>query len=161
MKIWTWGYPQTVDPDPDAGPLEARPYIELWAGLTPEFFHPTEIAGQGEIRITETYAPTVGLDDVTHASSEFLVDLRLAAAGRVEADIFGLRPGTALTAIVSADGAVLHEAPVVPEPAAAHELRVPLPEDDPHDVVTLDLVDESGAVVFDALLEAPAAARSG
>ena len=37
LKLWTWGYPQTAGPGP-AVPEEAGPYIEMWAGVTRQFF---------------------------------------------------------------------------------------------------------------------------
>ena len=39
LKMWTWGYDTVREPqDARKYPVEAQPYIELWAGVTEEFF---------------------------------------------------------------------------------------------------------------------------
>ena len=45
LKMWTWGFPSfTNETDPRKDPNEARPYVELWAGVSDEFFHSAELS---------------------------------------------------------------------------------------------------------------------
>jgi hypothetical protein len=151
LKIWTWGYPQTVDVDPDAGPNEARPYIELWAGLTREFFEKTEIEPGEVIRFAETYAPTVGLGDVTHAAPDLAADVRVQG-GMVVADLFGFRPGSAVATLLTVDGTPIFEGAVTFDPAAPASISAALP-DPAVGVLRLELTDTAGTVVLDATVE--------
>ena len=44
LKMWTWGYPSfTNETDARKDPNEARPYVELWAGVSDQFFHRAEL----------------------------------------------------------------------------------------------------------------------
>ncbi len=150
LKIWTWGYPQTADIDPQAGPNEARPYIELWAGLTREFFTPTKI-GPGEvIRIDETYAPTVGLENVTHANRDVLVDLSVAD-GQVTADVFGLHPGQSVSALLTLAGQAIYEGEIAFDPGGAASLGAGIP-DGGTGALRLELTDTAGSLLFEGVL---------
>lgn len=73
LKLWTWGYDRSLAGDPP----EAGPYVELWGGLTREFFRTTTIAAGTEIRFPETWAITRGMADVTDADRHHLVDATL------------------------------------------------------------------------------------
>ena len=76
IKIWAWGYPQSQDIDAFARPqVSRRPYIELWAGHSREFFEAAQIGQTTQKQWTEMYAPTVGLTGVSHANSHFIADL--------------------------------------------------------------------------------------
>src|SRR6476646_4301767 len=40
LKMWTWGFPSfTNETDARKDPNPQRPYVELWAGVSDEFFH--------------------------------------------------------------------------------------------------------------------------
>ncbi|HSG79182.1 MAG TPA: DUF5107 domain-containing protein [Acidimicrobiia bacterium] len=151
LKIWTWGHPQTDGLDPFAAPNEARPYIELWAGLTREFFERTEIGPGREIRIDAVYAPTVGLSAVTHATEDVLVDLR-ADDGAVHATVFGLMPGAEMSAVLTADGVVVAEEELVVDAVAAGEIVSSTLAAAPGEI-RLVLRDASGGVVLDGRLD--------
>ena len=146
LKIWTWGYSQTADLDPEAGPQEARPYIELWAGVTREFFQSAELAANAELEIAEIYSPSVGLTGVTHANEDFLVNMVVDDGGDVRFEIFGLHPGTEVSAIVSAGGDVIRESELTLDAVAGNVVSAFLPPTG--DPVTLVLRDVSGDVVF-------------
>lgn len=147
LKLWTWGHAQSADVDPRATTDEARPYIELWAGLTREFFQRTEIAADSELRFDEVYSPTVGLRSVTHASRDFLVDLAVGADGRVTCEVFGLHPGREVTATVTDADGVMDESVLVLEAAGAGTCA---PDGEAQGEVTLTLRDDAGATLFTA-----------
>src|SRR6516164_9816315 len=49
LKMWTWGFSSfTNETDPREDPNEARPYIELWAGMSDQFFHSADFPALGE-----------------------------------------------------------------------------------------------------------------
>lgn len=142
LKMWTWGR-DSVAVDPFAGPDEARPYIELWAGLTRRFFDETTIEAGERIEFTETYAPTIGLSDVTHADGGFLVDLRVEGDEAV-AEVVALRPDVEVTARLVSEGEMVHEERLSGGVSASRITAGGVSGD-----VRLELVDGSGEVVFE------------
>ena len=96
LKMWTWGYPSfTHETDERKDPNPARPYVELWAGVSDQFFHSARFPARSEVAIPETYSPTVGLRNVTHANEKILVNLA-ATPSRADLELFSLEPATAL-----------------------------------------------------------------
>ena len=74
-KIWMFGY-ESVDVDPFASGEEwRRLFIELWAGVSREFWTRATFPADHRFTIEETYAPSVGLANVTHANEDVLVNL--------------------------------------------------------------------------------------
>ena len=48
LKMWTWGFPSfTNETDARKDPNEARPYVELWAGVSDQFFHRAQASRAG------------------------------------------------------------------------------------------------------------------
>src|SRR5258705_3212378 len=81
-KMWTWGFPTLrKETDPRKVPNEARPYIELWAGVSDEFFHSANFPALGEVSIPETYSPAVGMSNVTHENENILINLSTETSG--------------------------------------------------------------------------------
>ena len=80
--MWTWGFPSfTHETDERRDPNPSRPYVELWAGVSDQFFHSAKFPARGEVSIPETYSPTVGMRNVTHANENILVNLAATASG--------------------------------------------------------------------------------
>jgi len=65
MKFWTWGADQGLNADPEDFYENARPYIELWSGISTQFFQDAQLAANEEISWTETYLPTQGMEAIT------------------------------------------------------------------------------------------------
>ncbi len=149
LKLWTWGFPQTADIDQANEVREDRPYIELWAGLTREFFQSTEIDAGASIRIDETYATTVGLSDVTHANENFLVHLRIDEPRTAVAEIFGLTPSSTVTARWAVDGAAISEVPLALDPLGT-TISLAIPDDVTSDSIDLVLLDTDGLILLEA-----------
>jgi hypothetical protein len=96
LKMWTWGFPSfTNQTDARKDPTEARPYVELWAGVSDQFFHSAEFPALGEVSIPETYSPTVGMSNVTHANENILINFSAEASG-VTLQFFSIEPATPL-----------------------------------------------------------------
>jgi len=50
LKMWTWGFPSLAnDAQARSRPDPAQPYIELWAGVSDEFFHSATFAADSEV----------------------------------------------------------------------------------------------------------------
>jgi hypothetical protein len=70
MKFWTWGNEQGLNADPNNFYDDARPYIELWSGVSNEFFQKSHLGANEMVSWTETYLPTVGIADVDYLSED-------------------------------------------------------------------------------------------
>ncbi len=78
VKIWAWDYDQSQNVDPFLNPGNVkRPYIELWAGHSKEFFEPAHFKGNTIKKWKEIYAPTVGLSKITHANNSVLAEIEI------------------------------------------------------------------------------------
>jgi len=75
MKLWTWGYRQGSSANPLTFGDSRRPYIELWAGHSREFFTDARLDANAEKKWDEYYIPTVGLPGVSYANQHALIDL--------------------------------------------------------------------------------------
>jgi hypothetical protein len=96
LKMWTWGFPSFADEtDPRKDPGPQRPYVELWAGVSDQFFHAARFPALGEVSVAETYSPTVGMSNVTHANEKILVNFSAEASG-VSLQYFSVEPSTPL-----------------------------------------------------------------
>jgi hypothetical protein len=121
LKMWTWGYQQSqIDPtDPNNAANSARPYIELWGGVSHEFFTPATLAAGAGKQWTESYLPTVGLDQVTAASADGAAYVSAQTSGgnvTFAADFFSAHPGVAVTGTLSLDGQALGSSTLVSDP---------------------------------------------
>ncbi len=148
MKIWTWGYPQTELLDPHTSSLEARPYIELWAGVTREFWQRAEMAPNGQLEVPETYSPSVGLDNVTHANKNFLVNIDTTDLASVDVEIFGLYPDQAVQVFLLLDGEELESDSFVLDPLNGNQFTVDLPDVPSGSSLELQIEDQDGTVLF-------------
>ncbi len=127
LKMWTWGFPSfTEETDQRRDPNPARPYVELWAGVSDQFFHSAEFPARSEVSIPETYSPTVGLSNVTHANETILVNLATDAAG-VSLQFFSIEPAAPLRVVLKRGDAVLFDEAVTPDPKHGNRMFAKLP----------------------------------
>ena len=116
LKMWTWGFPSFTDEtDPRKDPNPKRPYVELWAGVSDQFFHSAKFPALGEVSIPETYSPTVGMSNVTHANENILINLAAEASG-VNLQFFSIEPATPLRVTLKRGDAVLFDDAVKADP---------------------------------------------
>ncbi len=118
LKMWTWGYQQSqINPsDPNNAANSARPYIELWGGVSHQFFTPVTLAAGAGKQWTESFLPTVGLDQVTGASADGAAYVSAQTSGgnvTFAADFFSAHPGMAVTGTLSLDGQALGTAATI------------------------------------------------
>jgi hypothetical protein len=127
LKMWTWGFPSfTNETDPRKDPNEAQPYVELWAGVSDEFFHSANFPALGEVSIPETYSPTVGMSNVTHANENILINLA-AEAARVTLQFFSIEPATPLRIILKRGDTALFDDAVTADPKNGNRISATIP----------------------------------
>jgi hypothetical protein len=124
MKFWTWGYEPTLNVDPTE--TERRPYIELWAGSSQQFFSTQPIGPGATMSQGEVYAATVGLTAVTHANDNFLTRFR-RVGGDVHADITSLFPGVDLDYALVQNGTEFATGTISPTATAPSTITAPIP----------------------------------
>jgi hypothetical protein len=127
LKMWTWGFPSfTNETDARKDPNEARPYVELWAGVSDQFFHSAHFPARGEVSIPETYSPTVGMSNVTHANENMLINLSAEGAS-VNLQFFSVEPATPLRVTLKRGDAVLFDDAVKADPKNGNRISATIP----------------------------------
>jgi Domain of unknown function (DUF5107) len=127
LKMWTWGFPAfTNETDARKDPNEARPYIELWAGVSDQFFHSAAFPARGEVSIPETYSPTVGMSNVTHANENILINLAADASG-VNLQFVSIEPATPLRVMLKRGDAAFFDEGVNADPKNGNRVFAPIP----------------------------------
>ena len=140
VKIWTFGFPLSTTIDPFNPPPAAdnasdlyfsRPFIELWAGVSPEFNVPAMLPALSSKRWTETYIPTVGLTNVTQASETVVAHYRFdeAHVTTLALDLFATTPQANLTVTIATTGSapiMLLDSTIVADAASGNQLRLDL-----------------------------------
>ena len=127
LKMWTWGFPSfTNETDARKDPSEQRPYIELWAGVSDQFFHSANFSALGEVSVPETYSPTVGMSNVTHANEYILINLSAEASG-VNLQFFSVEPATPLRVTLKRGDTVLFDDAVTADPKNGNRVFAAIP----------------------------------
>ncbi len=126
LKMWTWGFPSVAnDAKAGAAPDPAQPYVELWAGVSDQFFHAAELPPRGKVVIAETYSPTVGMHNVTQANDRILVNLS-AANGSINLQFVSLEPSAPLRVTLKRGEATLFDEGVTADAKAGNRIAAAL-----------------------------------
>ncbi|WFU18275.1 DUF5107 domain-containing protein [Bradyrhizobium sp. CB3481] len=144
LKMWTWGFPSfTNETDARKDPTEAQPYVELWAGVSDQFFHRATLPAQGEVSVTETYSPTVGMSSVTHANENILVNLS-ATSSDVNLQFFNIEPATPLRVTLKRGVAILFDDAVKADPKNGNRISTAMPASTSGEQVRLTITTTDG-----------------
>ena len=131
IKLWAWGYQQSQNIDPFKDPNEThRPYVELWAGNSNEFFVPALFEKNSEKKWTENYIPTVGLSDVTNANNSAVADFSLSS-DTAKLDFVTEYPSDSVDVriqIIGGNPQALINDEIFPDPVKGNHLFVQLPK---------------------------------
>jgi hypothetical protein len=153
LKMWTWGFPSFKnETDPRKDPNEAQPYVELWAGVTDQFFHRSDFPARSDVTISETYSPTVGMTNVTHANERILVNLS-ASASTVNLQFFSTEPATPLRVTLRHGGAVLLDEGVKPDPTNGNRMSAAIPAGASGEPIRLSIRTQDGHELIGAETE--------
>jgi hypothetical protein len=127
LKMWTWGFPsQANDAVARTRPDPAQPYVELWAGVTDQFFHGATLPARSEKVITETYSPSVGMSNVTDANENILVNLSADASG-VTVQFFSLQQDVPRRVSLHRGDTVLFDETITSDAKNGNRISVPIP----------------------------------
>jgi len=127
LKMWTWGFPSfTNETDARKDPTPQRPYIELWAGVSDQFFHSARFPALGRVSVPETYSPTVGMSNVTNANQNILINLSAEAAS-VHLQFFSIEPARPLRVTLKQGGRVLFDDAVNADPRNGNRISAAIP----------------------------------
>jgi hypothetical protein len=132
LKLWTFGR-QSLDIDLDDSDEWLRPTIEMWHGVTPEFWNRGSMAANEVRTWRDQYFATLGMREITAASEHGAMELSSSASG---ADtVLSLTatltvPHQSVRAILRLDGNVVAEETVVVDPAAATNVSGAVPSSD-------------------------------
>jgi hypothetical protein len=75
LKLWAFGYNQSRGFNPETNLDYHRPFMELWAGASKQFFTPAQLPANSTMQFDECYTPCVGLAAMTHASEHAILNL--------------------------------------------------------------------------------------
>ena len=108
MKFWTWGAQQGLNADPEDFYENARPYIELWSGISTQFFEDASLPALETISWTETYLPTIAMDSFSIVNAHGALYLGAAADGneRFLSKVFMNQPDSNFSLRIVLDGDV-------------------------------------------------------
>jgi uncharacterized protein DUF5107 len=144
LKMWTWGFASLAnaanarrDPRPD------QPYVELWAGMSDQFFHPARFPTSGEVSVTETYSPTVGMSNVTHARENILINLS-AAASAANLQFFAIEPSAPLRVTLKRGETAFFDADVNPDPINGNRVSATLADGTAGETIRLTIKTADG-----------------
>jgi hypothetical protein len=144
LKMWTWGFPSfTNETDARKDPNEARPYVELWAGVSDQFFHRAQLPARGEVSIPETYSPTVGMSNVTDANENILINFSAEASG-VNLQFFSIEPATPLRVTLKRGDAIVFNDAVTADPKNGNRISAAIPAGHSGEQVRLTITTAEG-----------------
>ena len=94
--------------------------------MSDQFFHSAEFPARGEVSIPETYSPTVGMSNVTHANENILINLSAEASG-VDLQFFSIEPATPLRVTLKRGDAVFFDDGVNADPKNGNRISATIP----------------------------------
>jgi hypothetical protein len=131
IKMWAWGYQQSQDIDPFKDPaMVRRPYVELWAGHSNEFFVPAQIDMNSTKKWKEIYVTTTGISNVTNAGKEVVADFKIENDKIVNLGFVTTRPANRFDVSIEITGRnpkILKTESVLPDHANGNRILVELP----------------------------------
>jgi hypothetical protein len=144
LKMWTWGFPSfTNETDARKEPNERRPYIELWAGVSDQFFHSAMFPAHGKVSIPEVYSPTVGMSNVTHANENILINFSAESSG-VNLEFFSIEPTALLRVTLKCGETILFNEAVKADPKNGNHISVAIPAGGNSEQVQLTIRTDEG-----------------
>ncbi|MDA3900998.1 MAG: DUF5107 domain-containing protein [Spirochaetes bacterium] len=133
LKFWTWGYEQSISVNEENSFLTgARPYIELWSGISDRFFNKEKLSPGQTLSWSEFYFSTVDLDDFTYACENGALFIDKAKQDRDDEHLFRVfmnRPGETYRFVIKADETEIFSQQFTQSPDKAKDFTVKVPLD--------------------------------
>jgi hypothetical protein len=129
LKLWTFGK-GSLNIDINDSEEWLRPTIELWHGITPEFWARTQLAANEVRSWSDRYFPTLGLSEITAASDYGAVQLSTSETGAgtvLSATAMLTLPNQTVKAILRLNGTTVAEKDVIVPAAEATTVSAAVP----------------------------------
>lgn len=152
LKMWTWGFPQSNVVDPNTSTDESRPYIELWAGVTREFWQRASLPANSHLEIKETYSPSVGMANVTHANETFLVNMAHDGSSSIDCQIFGMFPDQSVQLSMLLDDQAFYAETVNLDPKSGNDCSTKIPDWSSGSIIDLLIMGQNDELLFEGEL---------
>jgi len=126
LKLWTFGK-QSLTADTTKADVWLRPTIEMWHGVTPEFWKRGTLAASEVRTWTDRYFATLGLHDITAASESGAMQLSASTMGsdkRLSVAASLVQPNQMIKAVFRVNGTVVGQQDVVAAAADATKASV-------------------------------------
>lgn len=128
LKMWTWGFQSLANAaDVRKDPRPDQPFVELWAGVSDQFFHAASFPASSEVSVAETYSPTVGMSNVTHANEKILINLS-AETSAVDLQFFSIEPAAPLRITLKRGETLLFDDGATSDPIKGNRISVAIPD---------------------------------
>ncbi len=124
LKLWTFGK-TSVSIDMNDPTQWFRPTIEMWHGITPEFWSRGTLAANEVRQCAQSFFPTMGMKEITAANEYGAIYLSSSKSGSdtaLSATATLTLPNQTLKAILRLDGSVVSEQEIVVDPAKANTI---------------------------------------
>lgn len=154
LKLWGFGFNQSRGFNPETNVEYHRPFIEMWAGVSKEFFTPAQFPPNSSLQFNEYYTPVVGLTSFTHASEHAVIDLttdKKSYNGNSDQDVavscryFVTRPAEEVTLLLKFEGG--DNVVTVQDTSRVHDTNGPFEIQET--VAVQDLCDDIDRLVFE------------
>jgi len=136
IKIWAWKYDDYENINPFENPDNVRrPYVELWAGNSHEFFEPAVLPANSTLKWQETFFPTLNIKKITRANHNFILSLDTTDfyySKEVKINFVTDNPAIDHVVKVETDGDtnyILFERTINPDPFNGNEVLFKIPEE--------------------------------
>jgi hypothetical protein len=144
LKMWTWGYQSSANAtDARKDPRPDQPFVEMWAGVSDQFFHPARFPAASEVSVAETYSPTVGMSNVTHANDRILINFT-AEPSAAQLQLFSIEPSIPIRITLKRGETILFDGGVTPDPINGNRISAVIADGKSGEQVQLTIRTEGG-----------------
>jgi hypothetical protein len=144
LKMWTWGYRSSANAtDARKDPRPDQPFVEMWAGVSDQFFHPARFPAASEVSVAETYSPTVGMSNVTHANDRILINFT-AEPSAAQLQLFSIEPSIPIRITLKRGETILFDGGMTPDPIKGNRISAVIADGKSGEQVQLTIRTEGG-----------------
>jgi hypothetical protein len=143
LKFWTFGY-DSLNVKPFESPWARRPFIELLAGVTPEFFQKTTLMAGEVYEFEETYSPSVGMTNVNGATEDILVNGFWDEEGQFNLQWHALNPELDVTIRIQQDDILLMNTTFTPDTVNGNAIEL----EAVNKTISIKITDTTGDILY-------------
>jgi hypothetical protein len=91
--------------------------------MSDQFFHPARFPASSEVSVAETYSPTVGMNNVTHANDKILINFS-ADTSAASLQFYSIEPATPLRITLKRGEIMLLDTEAQADPTKGNRISV-------------------------------------